>query len=301
MTYLVTGVKGQLGYDVVKELKERGVSYNDILALDYEDMDITNKEQVDNIILTYKPDVIIHCAAYTAVDKAEVDKVKCYDINVNGPKNIADAAEKINAKMIYISTDYVFDGSKPFDETYKVDDKVNPQSVYGKTKFEGEEMVRKLDKHFIVRTSWVFGINGNNFVKTMLNLSDNHDELNVVSDQFGSPTYTVDLAKFLVDLAQSDKYGTYHANNEGYCSWADFASYILKDTNTKVNYVTTEEYYKGNTNVVAPRPFNSKLDRSKIKENGFEAFPDWKDAVDRYKEELLKKQNEVKAKELKMN
>ena len=289
MKYLVTGVTGQLGFDVVRELKKRNVNDSDILAPNYIDMDITNENSVNDVISKFNPDVIIHCAAYTAVDKAEEENEKCYDINVTGTKNIVSAAIKTQSKVIYISTDYVFDGSKNLNETYKVTDEVNPISVYGRTKFLGEEEVRKIKQHFIIRTSWVFGINGNNFVKTMLNLSDTKDELNVVSDQYGSPTYTVDLAKFIVDLSETNKFGTYHANNEGYISWADFASYILKDTKTKVNYVTTEEYYKNNTKTIAKRPFNSKLDRSKITENGFDTFPSWENAVDRYKEELKEK------------
>lgn len=282
--YLVTGVKGQLGYDIVRELKERGE--NNILAVDKDEMDITNREEVMNIIKEYSPDVIFHCAAWTAVDKAEDMEDIVRKVNVEGTKNLTDASKEVGAKIIYMSTDYVFDGTK--DGLYKEDDKVNPMSIYGKTKFEGEEVVRENPKHFITRISWVFGINGNNFIKTMLKLSDSHDELNVVDDQIGSPTYTVDLAKLLVEMAQTDKYGTYHVNNDGYCSWAEFAKYIMEtnNKNTKINPVSTEEYLELTKTKQAYRPRNSKLDKSKLVENGFEMLPFWKDASDRYCKEL---------------
>lgn len=287
MKVLVTGYNGQLGYDVIEELKRRGI--NDCLGTDRQQMDITDKNRVREFITSFNPDVIVHCAAYTAVDAAETDCENCYKVNVDGTKNIVEIAKELDCKMVYISTDYVFDGKKDLDETYKVDDIANPVSVYGKTKFLAEEEVRKLKKHFIVRITWAFGINGNNFVKTMLKLSETKDILNVVCDQIGSPTYTVDVARLIVDMIKTEKYGTYHGNNTGYISWAEFAEYILKDTNTKVNFVTTEKYYENNTKVIANRPFNSKLDHSELIENGFEELPNWQDAVDRYKKELQEK------------
>ena len=293
MRFLVTGVKGQLGYDVVKELKSRG--YNDILEYDIQQMDITNKKQVEEVIVGSEPDVVIHCAAYTAVDNAEDNKELARKINFEGTRNIAEMTELIDAKLIYISTDYVFDGKKPLPETYDVNDEVNPQSVYGKTKYEGEKAAMFNPNHFIVRTSWVFGINGNNFIKTMLKLSENRNEINVVSDQYGSPTYTVDLARLLVDMALTDKYGTYHANNEGYTNWADFAEEIFKvnDVDMKVNHITTEEYP-----TKATRPKNSCLSKDCLDKAGFERLPDWKDALIRYSEELKKQKEDSKKLEL---
>lgn len=285
MKYLITGYKGQLGYDLTRELKKRGEL--DYMAVDIDEMDITNKEQVMSIVKEYNPDVIIHCAAWTAVDKAEEMEDKVQLVNVEGTKNIVDASLEVGATTIYISTDYVFDGKK--EGYYTEEDKVDPQSVYGKSKFLGEEEVRRNPKHFITRISWVFGINGNNFIKTMLKLSDNHDELNVVDDQIGSPTYTVDLSKILIDMAHSDKYGTYHVNNDGYCSWAEFADYIFKsnDKNTKVNAVSTEEYLEITGTKQAYRPRNSKLSKEKLKEAGFDMLPSWQDATDRYCKELV--------------
>ena len=285
--YLVTGVNGQLGYDIVKELNERG-EY-DVLALDKDEMDITDKEQVSKIIKAYKPDVIFHCAAWTAVDKAEELKDVCEKVNVEGTKNIANASIEVGAKLVYISTDYVFDGTK--EGLYTEEDKPNPKSVYGQTKYDGEEAVRKNPNHFITRISWVFGVNGNNFIKTMLKLADKYKELKVVDDQIGSPTYTVDLAKLLVEMVETDKYGTYHVNNEGYCSWAEFAQYIMESNGkeTKINPVTTEEYYEGkDMSKVAYRPRNSKLDKSKLESAGFKRLPSWQDATERYCKQLTK-------------
>lgn len=286
MRFLVTGVTGQLGYDVVKELKDRGVSNEDIIECDRSIMDLTNKDDVKNVISFFNPDVIIHCAAYTAVDKAEEDIANCYKVNVEGTRSIVEGAKNVDAKLIFVSTDYVFDGAKDINETYKVDDKTNPINIYGKTKRLAELEVKKYDKHFIVRTSWVFGINGNNFVKTMLKLAETKDEIGVVSDQYGSPTYTVDLAKLLVDMAYTDKYGVYHANNTGYMSWYEFAKNIFEtnDIDIKVNPVLTKDY-----KTKAKRPMNSQLDRSEIKKNGFDFLPPVSDAVKRYSEELKEK------------
>ena len=282
MKVLVTGVNGQLGYELVKELNNKG--YTDILAVDKDEMDITNKDMVNNVIKNYHPDVIFHCAAWTAVDKAEDEKEACYNVNVNGTKYISEAAKEIDAKLIYISTDYVFDGTK--EGLYEIDDEVNPKSVYGETKYEGEQLVRQNNlKHFIVRISWVFGVNGNNFIKTMLKLAETRNELTVVADQFGSPTYTVDLAKLLVEMSETEKYGTYHANNEGYCNWAEFAEYIFKVNNKEVNvkHITSEEYPQK-----AYRPRNSKLSKQSLDDNGFNRLPSWENAVERYSKELKK-------------
>ena len=282
MKVLVTGVNGQLGYELAKELNNKG--YTDILAVDKDEMDITNKDMVNKVIKNYHPDVIFHCAAWTAVDKAEDEKEACYNVNVNGTKYISEAAKEIDAKLIYISTDYVFDGTK--EGLYEIDDEVNPKSIYGETKYEGEQLVRQnVLKHFIVRISWVFGINGNNFIKTMLKLAETRNELTVVADQFGSPTYTVDLAKLLVEMSETEKYGTYHANNEGYCNWAQFAEYIFKvnDKEVNVKHITSEEYPQK-----AYRPRNSKLSKQSLDDNGFNRLPSWEDAVERYSKELKK-------------
>lgn len=293
MKYLITGYKGQLGYDVKRELLKRGVSEAAILALDKDEMDITNKEEVNRVVKDFNPDIIFHCAAWTAVDKAEDMEDACYNVNVVGTKNVVDASIEVGATTIYMSTDYVFDGTK--DGVYTEEDKVNPKSVYGRTKFLGEEEVRRNPKHFITRISWVFGINGHNFIRTMLKLSDNHSELNVVDDQIGSPTYTVDLAKSLVDMSNSDKYGTYNVTNSEYCSWAEFAEYIFESNkkDVKVNKVTTDEYLELTGTKQAYRPRNSKLDKSKLEEN-FGLLPTWKDAVNRYNIELEEEKKLVK-------
>ena len=287
MKYLITGYKGQLGYDIKRELLKRGTSEDEILAIDKEEMDITDKNAVDKVVTDFNPDVIFHCAAFTSVDKAEEMEEDVYNINVLGTKNLTDASIKKNSLIIYMSTDYVFDGTK--DGLYTEEDKVNPKSVYGKTKYLGEEEVRRNPKHFITRISWVFGINGHNFVKTMLRLADTHDTLNVVDDQIGSPTYTVDLAKVLVDMSNgnSDKYGTYNVTNSDYCSWAEFADYILKSNNKNVtiNKVSTEEYLEITKTKQAYRPRNSRLDKTKLQEN-FTLLPSWKDAIIRYNKEL---------------
>ena len=284
MKFLITGYKGQLGYDLKRELIKRG--YTDILAIDKDQMDITDFDEVDRVITEYNPDVIFHCAAWTAVDKAEDEAELCEKVNAFGTKNITDASIKVHAKLIYMSTDYVFDGT--LDGIYTEDDKVNPMSVYGKTKYLGEEEVRRNPNHFITRISWVFGINGGNFIRTMLSLSDRFDTLNVVDDQIGSPTYTVDLSRLLVDMSLTDKYGTYNATNEGYTSWADFAEYIFKvnGKNVIVNHVSTEEYLNITGAKQAYRPRNSRLSKDKLEENGFDRLPTWQDATERYSKEL---------------
>lgn len=285
MKFLVTGYNGQLGYDIVRELEKRG--YHDYLAVDKDEMDITNKEEVMKVVGKYHPDVIFHCAAWTAVDIAEDNIDACYNVNVIGTRNMVDASIEVGAKILYMSTDYVFDGKK--ENLYTEDDEVHPMSVYGRTKYEGEEEVRRNPKHYITRISWVFGINGNNFIKTMIKLSDTHDILTVVDDQVGTPTYTVDLSRLLVDMALTDKYGTYHSTNEGYCSWAEFAKYIFdsNDINTQVIPVSTEEYIKNSSKKQAYRPRNSKLSKDKLKSQGFQLLPDWQDATDRYCQELV--------------
>ena len=240
MKVLVTGVKGQLGFDVCNELTKRGIENK---GIDRNDCDITDEQSVHNYIKNYAPDVVVHCAAYTAVDKAEDEKEICYNVNVNGTKYIAHICKEINAKMVYISTDYVFEGTG--DKAYEVNDKISPNNTYGLTKYQGEEEVRNiLDKYFIIRISWVFGINGNNFINTMVKLGETRSELNVVADQIGSPTYTHDLAPLICDMIETEKYGIYHATNEGYCSWADFAEYIFSVTgqNVIVHHIKSEEY-----------------------------------------------------------
>lgn len=284
MRYLVTGVNGQLGYDLVRKLKADGK--NDIIATDKEILDITNKKVVQEFIDKTKPDVIFHCAAWTQVDKAEEMEDVVYQVNVEGVKNITDAARKVGAKLFYISTDYVFDGIK--EGLYEENDMPNPMNVYGKTKFLGEEEARKYERSFIIRISWVFGIHGHNFIKTMLKLSETKSELSVVDDQVGSPTYTIDLAKLLVDMSETEKYGTYHANNDGFCSWAEFARYIFEKAGkeVKVHPVTTEEYLNVTGTKQAYRPRNSKLSKKKLIDKGFQMLPSWQDAVDRYLKEL---------------
>lgn len=268
MKVLVTGANGQLGYDVVKELQKRNIECYGAMRQDF---DIVDFEAVEKFIVSYMPDAIIHCAAYTAVDKAEDEQGLCYLVNASATENIAEICKKINAKMLYISTDYVFDGTK--DGFYEVYDKPNPINVYGKTKLLGEQAVQRiLDKYFIVRISWVFGEHGNNFVKTMLRLGKERKEISVVADQYGSPTYTVDLALLLVEMIQTDKYGIYHATNEGACTWAEFAEEIFKiaDLNVKVNHIATAEYP-----TMAKRPMNSRLSKKKLVINNFKTLENW--------------------------
>ena len=280
MKVLVTGVKGQLGYDVVNELEMGGI---EAIGVDIKEMDSKEADSVDKVIVQASPDAVIHCAAYTAVDAAEENEDICRRVNAEGTQNIANACKKLDIKMIYISTDYVFggQGTRPWEP----DDERNPQSVYGQTKYEGELAVQNtLDKYFIVRIAWVFGVNGKNFVKTMLNLAKTHDTLKVVNDQFGSPTYTYDLAKLLVDMVQTEKYGVYHATNEGICTWYEFACEIFKEAgvDVKVLPVTSEEF-----GAKAVRPYNSRMSKEKLVANGFEKLPTWQDALRRYLDIIL--------------
>lgn len=285
LKFLVTGVKGQLGYDCVKELKRRG--YTNILGVDIQELDITDEKAVKNLINEYKPDVVMSNAAWTAVDKAETMPDIVYKVNALGSKYIAEACKQVDAKMVYISTDYVFDGKGtiPFETT----DPKNGLSIYGKTKAQGEDFVTSiLDKYFIVRISWAFGKNGNNFVKTMLKLANmGKTELNVVCDQIGSITYTYDLSKLLCDMIETEKYGIYHATNEGYISWAEFAEEIFKlsNRNVKINFVTTDEYKKL-IPAQADRPLNSRMSKISLDKAGFNRLPDWKDAISRYLKEI---------------
>ena len=293
MKVLVTGVKGQLGFDVVNELKEKNI---EAVGVDIEEMDITDKFSVNKVIEEVNPDAVIHCAAWTAVDAAENEdkKEKVKLVNVYGTQNIADVCKELDIKMMYISTDYVFngEGTTPWQPDCK---DYAPQNVYGQTKLDGELAVSNtLDKFFIVRIAWVFGKNGNNFIKTMLKVGKTHDQLKVVSDQIGTPTYTYDLAKLLVSMIVTDKYGYYHATNEGsYISWWDFTKEIFKqatelgyerysEKNITVTPVTTEEYGVSK----AKRPFNSRLDKTKLVANGFTPLPTWQDAVRRYLKEI---------------
>ena len=275
MKVLVTGVKGQLGYDVVKRLSDLKI---DNKGIDIEDCDLTNAEQTIAIISAYRPDCVVHCAAYTAVEKAETNIDLCRNVNVGGARNVALACKQLNATMVYISTDYVFPGDG--ERAYEVDDPKGPLSVYGKTKYEGEQMVQELvSKHFIIRTSWVFGFNGNNFVKTMLRLGKEKAQITVVDDQIGSPTYTPDLARLICDMLQTECYGVYHATNEGLCSWFDFAAAIMKQAGLpcKVVPVSTAEYNAG-----VRRPLNSRLSKRSLTESGFARLPTWQDALGRY-------------------
>lgn len=276
MKVFVTGVKGQLGYDVVNELEKRG---HTAIGVDIEDLDITDAAAVEKMITEAAPEAVIHCAAWTAVDAAEDNEEKCRQVNVNGTENIAKVCKKLNCKMMYISTDYIFDGkgTRPWEP----DDPVTtPLNVYGQTKYEGELAVRNnVEKFFIVRIAWVFG-KGKNFIKTMLNLGKTHDHLTVVNDQYGTPTYTYDLARLLVDMIETDKYGNYHATNEGsYITWYDFACEIFRQAgmDVAVEPVSSAQYA-----AKAKRPENSRMNKQKLVDNGFEPLPDWKDALRRY-------------------
>lgn len=276
MKVFVTGSKGQLGYDVVNELEKRG---HTAIGVDIEELDITDAEAVDKMITEAAPDAVIHCAAWTAVDAAEDNEEKCRQVNAYGTENIAKVCKKLDCKMMYISTDYIFDGkgTRPWEP----DDPVTtPLNVYGQTKYEGELAVRdNVEKFFIVRIAWVFG-KGKNFIKTMLNLAKTHDHLTVVNDQYGTPTYTYDLARLLVDMIETDKYGNYHATNEGgYITWYDFACEIFRQAGVdiEVEPVSSAQYA-----AKAKRPENSRMNKQKLVDNGFELLPDWKDALGRY-------------------
>ena len=276
MKILVTGAKGQLGYDVVNELNNRG---HCVIGVDIEEMDITDYNSVEKCFAASEPDAVVHCAAWTAVDAAESNVEKCRLVNAKGTENITEFARKYNAKLVYISTDYVFNGEG--EKPWKPDDKREPLNIYGLTKYEGELAAEKYDKTFIIRIAWVFGKNGNNFVKTVLKLAETNSVLNFVNDQVGTPTYTFDLAKLIADMLETEKYGKYHATNDGgYISWYDFVIEILKQkgiNNITVNPVTSEMF-----KTAAKRPHNSRLDKSKLSENGFALLPDWKDALHRF-------------------
>ena len=275
MRILVTGVKGQLGYDVMNELAKRGHTG---IGVDVEEMDITDAAKVEQVIKASDVEAVIHCAAYTAVDAAEDNVEICHKINAEGTENIAKVCKELDLKMIYISTDYVFngEGTRPWEP----DDEREPLNVYGQAKYEGELAVEKyLEKYYIVRIAWVFGVNGKNFIKTMLNLSETHDELSVVNDQIGSPTYTYDLAKLLVDMIETDKYGRYHATNEGLCTWYEFATEIFRQAGKEITVhpVTSEQFPSK-----AKRPHNSRMSKDKLEANGFDRLPTWQDALNRY-------------------
>lgn len=279
MKILVTGSRGQLGYDLCKELKSQG--FEQILAIDKDDVDITNEMDIKKVINEWNPNMVIHCAAWTNVDKAEDNPEEVYKINALGTKYIAEACRQINAKMVYISTDYVFSGEGT--HFYKEEDEKKPLGVYGKTKLNGEEFVKSiLDEYFLIRISWVFGINGNNFIKTMLRLSENNDEISVVDDQIGSPTYTRDISKLITEMIQTTKYGIYHATNEGICSWFQFAKYIFKVANVKINVlpISTKEYQQKYKQ--AFRPLNSRMSKEKLASFGFKPLPSWQNAVERF-------------------
>lgn len=280
MRVLVTGVKGQLGHDVMNELAKRG--YEGI-GVDVEEMDITDAAAVERVMREAHADKVVHCAAWTAVDAAEDQVDLCRKVNTLGTENIAKMCRELDLPMIYLSTDYVFDGegTRPWEP----DDERHPLNVYGQTKYEGEIAVEKyLEKYFIVRIAWVFGVNGKNFIKTMLKLSETHDTLTVVDDQVGSPTYTYDLARLLVDMLETEKYGRYHATNEGLCSWYEFAQEIFRQAgkNVTVLPVSSEEYP-----AKAKRPHNSRMNKDKLEEMGFERLPSWQDALSRYLKEIM--------------
>lgn len=278
MKILITGVSGQLGFDAVRVLKAQNIEY---APCNRDTFSLTDYKKAREVIENYRPTAIVHAAAYTAVDKAESEREVCMKTNAEATENLAKIAKDIDAKFAYISTDYVFPGNG--ENFYEINDAKNPLNVYGKSKLLGEEaVINTLQKYFIVRVSWVFGKNGKNFVKTMLNLADTHSELRVVADQIGSPTYTYDLAKLLLDMVKTEKYGVYHATNEGVCSWAEFAAEIfrLAGKNTKVTGISSEEYP-----TPAVRPKNSRLSKKSLDRGGFSRLPAWQDALKRYLEE----------------
>lgn len=285
MKVLVTGVKGQLGYDVMNELAKRGIEGS---GVDVDEMDITDAAACRRVITEVGPDAVIHCAAYTAVDAAEQNMEVCRKVNAEGTRNIAEVCRDLDIKMMYISTDYVFNGMG--ERPWEPDDEREPLNAYGQSKYEGELAIEELlNKYFIVRIAWVFGVNGKNFIKTMLRLGKENGAVSVVDDQIGSPTYTYDLARLLVDMIETDKYGRYHATNEGLCSWYEFAVEIFKKAgmeDVRVTPVDTKEYTRSFPNQ-ARRPMNSRISKDKLEQNGFERLPSWQDALERYLKEIL--------------
>lgn len=278
MKILVTGVNGQLGYDIVKECQKRNI---EAVGVDVDEMDITNSKQVDKVIKKNKYDAVVHCAAWTAVDKAEDEIDACTKVNVVGTKNIVKVCKELDIPLMYFSTDYVFDGQG--ESEWKEYDERHPLNVYGQTKYEGELAVQTLNRYFIVRIAWVFGVNGNNFIKTMLRLGKAHGAVSVVNDQIGSPTYTYDLAKLCVQMIQTNKYGIYHATNEGLCSWYEFACEIFKQAgmNVEVTPVDSTKFP-----AKAKRPNNSRMSKTMLDKNGFDRLPTWQDALSRYLKEI---------------
>lgn len=280
MKVLVTGIKGQLGHDVMLELEKRG---HEGVGVDVEEMDITEETKVQEVMADVKPDAVVHCAAYTAVDQAEDHEEICRRVNVLGTEHISKACRKLGCKMLYLSTDYIFAGDG--ERAWEPEDAADPLNVYGKSKYDGEQEIRKyLEQYFIVRISWVFGINGANFIKTMLRLGKERGEVKVVNDQIGSPTYTRDLAVLLVDMIETDRYGAYHATNEGICSWYEFAVEIFKAAgmdDVKVTPVASSAFP-----AKAKRPMNSRMSKEKLEKNGFKRLPAWQDALKRYLAEL---------------
>lgn len=279
MKILVTGVSGQLGYDVERELDQRGIEH---LGTSSKELDITDREAVERLMERYRPDAVIHCAAYTKVDLAEDEPERCWAVNADGTRNMAAACRKTGAKLLYISTDYVFPGTG--ERSYETGDPTGPVNTYGRSKLAGELAVQSLlEKYFIVRISWVFGKNGNNFVKTMLRLAETRAELSVVCDQIGSPTYTADLAPLLCGMVQTERYGVYHATNEGTCAWSEFAEAIfeLAGRQVAVHPIPTSAYP-----TKAARPLNSRMSKESLRDNGFQALPEWKDALARYLKEI---------------
>lgn len=278
MKILVTGVNGQLGYDIVKECQKRNI---EAVGVDVDEMDITNAKQVDKVIKKNKYDAVVHCAAWTAVDKAEDEIDACTKVNVVGTKNIVKVCKELDIPLMYFSTDYVFDGQG--ESEWKEYDERHPLNVYGQTKYEGELAVQTLNRYFIVRIAWVFGVNGNNFIKTMLRLGKAHGAVSVVNDQIGSPTYTYDLAKLCVQMIQTNKYGIYHATNEGLCSWYEFACEIFKQAgmNVEVTPVDSTKFP-----AKAKRPNNSRMSKTMLDKNGFDRLPTWQDDLSRYLKEI---------------
>lgn len=277
---IVTGAKGQLGGDVCELLKQQNIPF---IGIDREELDITDKKAVDTFFDENKADALIHCAAYVAVDKAELEKAACFAVNENGSRNLAEACKKHDIKMLYVSTDYVFNGDG--EDPFEIDDEKAPLNVYGLSKLKGEEAVKEtLEKYFIVRTSWVFGEKNTNFISTMLHLSQTRNEINVVDDQIGSPTYSKDLAELICQIIKTELYGTYHGTNEGFCSWYELAkkTYLTANKDIKVIPVSSNEFP-----TKATRPKNSRLSKRCLDDNGFDRLPHWEDAVERYLKNIL--------------